>query len=74
MKFFLENYRYIKHISVCAENLKICIGLVQNVFCKLQYLASCVWTKQLLWSILLMYIALSYYIKAMKFLLIDIKI
>lgn len=30
-------------------NLKIYIGLVQNVFCKLQYLpvVSCVWTKQL---------------------------
>lgn len=72
MKFFLENY--IKYIFVFAENLKICIGVVQNVLCKLQYLASCVWTKQLLGRILHMYIALLYYIKAMKFLLIDIKI
>lgn len=71
MKFFLENYRYIKYISVCAENLKICIGLVQNVFCKLQYLVSCVWTKQLYFAgyySCTMYIALSYYIKAIKFL------
>lgn len=37
----------LHQVQVCAENLKICIGLVQNVFCKLQYLVSCVWTKQL---------------------------